>query len=91
MLFRHLIHSIVNMLSVSRMRFDPIFLPKCLLCREPISLTRILLFQVTVSDSGSPTLSSITRIVVQVSDINDETPVFTGIVVKFQGVQLWYD
>ena len=33
--------------------------------------------QVTVSDNGVPSLSSTTRVVVQVEDINDQAPVFT--------------
>jgi hypothetical protein len=34
------------------------------------------LLQVTVSDNGTPALSSTTRVVVAVSDVNDNAPVF---------------
>lgn len=36
----------------------------------------LLLFQVTVRDNGTPPLSSTTRVIVQVEDINDHGPEF---------------
>lgn len=41
--------------------------------------------QVTVKDDGTPSLSSTTRIVVQVDDVNDHGPMFEQ---KFYTVQI---
>lgn len=45
----------------------------------------ILYFQVTVRDNGRPPLSSTTRVVIQVADINDHGPEFEQ---KFYKVQI---
>lgn len=41
-------------------------------------------FQVSISDNGSPILTSTTRVVVSVLDINDNSPVFDQRVYKVQ-------
>lgn len=45
----------------------------------------ILCFQVTVRDNGRPPLSSTTRVVIEVMDVNDHGPVFEQ---KFYTVQI---
>lgn len=45
----------------------------------------ILRFQVTVRDDGSPPLSSTTRVVIEVTDVNDHGPEFEQ---KFYTVQI---
>lgn len=41
-----------------------------------IKLKSIFLFQVLISDNGTPPLSSTTRVVVKVDDVNDNSPEF---------------
>jgi hypothetical protein len=41
-----------------------------------LMLVVVFLLQVTVSDEGTPTLSSTTRVIVNVEDVNDHAPEF---------------